>query len=103
MCNRVELEGVLISSRGLRYTPAGIPVFEGVLAHRSTQTEAGAERRIEFEVGIKSLGECGLRLAELPLGAVIHCTGFLAARTLKSRTPILHITELRHMKGKEHG
>jgi primosomal replication protein N len=99
----VELEGVLISSRGLRYTPAGIPVFEGVLAHRSTQTEAGAERRIEFEVGIKSLGECGLRLAELPLGAVIHCTGFLAARTLKSRTPILHITELRHMKGKEHG
>ncbi len=103
MCNRVELEGVLISSRGLRYTPAGIPVFEGVLAHRSTQTEAGAERRIEFEVGIKSLGECGLRLAELPLGAVIHCTGFLAARTLKSRTPILHITELRHMEGKEHG
>ena len=103
MCNRVELDGVLISSRGLRYTPAGIPVFEGVLAHRSTQTEAGAERRIEFEVGIKSLGECGLRLAELPLGAVIHCTGFLAARTLKSRTPILHITELRHMEGKEHG
>ena len=103
MCNRVELEGVLISSRGLRYTPAGIPVFEGVLAHRSTQTEAGAERRIEFEVGIKSLGECGLRLAELPLGAVIHCTGFLAARTLKSRTPILHITELRHMEGNEHG
>ena len=56
MCNRVELDGVLISSRGLRYTPAGIPVFEGVLAHRSTQTEAGAERRIEFELGIKSLG-----------------------------------------------
>ena len=103
MCNRVELDGVLISIRGLRYTPAGIPVFEGVLAHRSTQTEAGAERRIEFELGIKSLGECGRRLAELPLGTRIRCLGFLAARTLKSRTPILHITELRHMEGNEHG
>jgi primosomal replication protein N len=34
----------------LRYTPAGMPIVNAVLQHRSQQMEAGIARLTEFEV-----------------------------------------------------
>ena len=47
--NLIEISGTLTSKEEVRYTPAGIPVFEGVFHHRSELTEANRIRKLEYD------------------------------------------------------
>ena len=78
----------------MRYTPAGIPVIEFRVGHLSTQTEAGAERRVECEMVCVALGTPALLLKESSPGVPLTVSGFLAARSLKVKAPVLHVTTI---------
>jgi primosomal replication protein N len=89
--NRLTLDGVVRSREALRYTPAGIPVLELTLAHASTQTEAGSERRVECEIAAVAFAEVAQRLDGVAEGARVVCEGFLARRYRTGISVALHV------------
>ena len=70
----------------LRRTPAGIPVASCVLAHESKQVEAGLVREVSVEVQAVALGDLAAVLAGGGSWDALRATGFLAAKSLRSRT-----------------
>jgi primosomal replication protein N len=101
--NCCQLSGTLIERKPLRYTPAGVPVSEGRLQHRSILTEGGKERQVEVDMSLLALGEGARYLAAAPLGGKLRVTGFLAARGRNSRAPVLHVNTLEFLEGNENG
>lgn len=89
--NRVQLTGQLLSVQPIRYTPAGIPVTEATLGHHSEQEEAGLKRQVTCEVLVKALGPLAHQLAAATIGTELKASGFIAAKSLKSRQLILHL------------
>jgi primosomal replication protein N len=92
--NRVQLSGQILSVQPIRYTPAGIPVTEASLGHHSDQQEAGLKRQVTCDVPVKALGELAHQLAAAQTGTRLTATGFLAAKSLKSRQLILHLESI---------
>jgi len=45
--NALSLQGTIAGIEPLRHTPAGLPLLEFKLAHRSMQVEAGFKRQVE--------------------------------------------------------
>ena len=78
----------------LRHTPAGIPVIEFRIAHESEQIEAGSIRRVECEIDCMAVGATALPIKEAAPGSGVRLSGFLAARSLKRKTPVLHVTHI---------
>ncbi|MFN4326572.1 MAG: primosomal replication protein N [Azonexus sp.] len=101
--NDIAISGQLVERKALRYTPAGVPVSEGKLLHRSSQIENGAERLVEVELSVVALGEAARWLQAAPLGGELKATGFLAARSRNSKTPVLHVNTLEFLEGNENG
>jgi primosomal replication protein N len=92
--NRVQLFGELLSVQPIRYTPAGLPVTEASLGHHSEQQEAGLKRQVTCEIPVKALGNLAHQLAAAQTGTRLIATGFLAAKSLKSRQLILHLESI---------
>jgi primosomal replication protein N len=84
-------------------TPAGVPVVECLLAHRSRQWEAGIEREVSCELRAVALGDSARLMAAAPPGAQLKVAGFIAARSLKSRSPVLHVNTVEFLEGTNHG
>jgi primosomal replication protein N len=103
VANRVELSGRLLARGALRHTPAGIPVVEFHLGHRSSQEEAGGFRQVECEVACVAIGVPAGLLNAARLGDTLIVTGFLAAKSRKTRTPVLHVKEIEFQEGNENG
>jgi primosomal replication protein N len=87
----------------LRYTPAGLPVSEGSLQHSSLLMESATERLVELEIAIVALGESARWLRAAPLGGAVKLTGFLAARSRNSKTPVLHVNSIEFLEGNKNG
>ena len=101
--NLTQLSGRLLERGALRRTPAGVPVLEVLLAHASTQVEADAERKVECEMACIALGRTALALQAANPGDSLRLSGFLAARSLKRRSPILHVNTVEFVEGTENG
>jgi primosomal replication protein N len=97
------LAGKLIELASLRYTPAGLPAVNFRIAHASEQIEAGTRRSVECEMPALALGQTALLLGGAKPGDGLRLTGFLAAKSLKSRTPVLHVNEIEFLEGMNHG
>lgn len=91
--NVVTLTGTLVAREAVRYTPAGIEVFDGLFHHRSQVTHAGVERRVEFDFPAVTYGETAGRLNAAELGTEMTLKGYFAPRSNKSQRLIVHITE----------
>ena len=91
--NRVRIRAKLLARADLRYTPAGVAVLKVGLHHDAAVAEAGLERQLSFEIDAIALGNAAERLDRQALGVELELTGFLAPRSKRSRTLILHITE----------
>ncbi|MFV8825226.1 primosomal replication protein N [Thauera sp. WH-2] len=83
----------------LRRTPAGVPVASCMLAHESKQVEAGLTREVSVELQAVALGDLAAVLAAATPGGAMRITGFLAAKSLRSRTPVLHLTTIEFLEG----
>ena len=101
LLNRVELAGVLIERKALRFTPAGVPVTECLIGHQSEQLEAGSNRRVECEVPAIALGDTAHWLQAASPGTRLQLSGFLAARSRHSRQPRLHVTKIEFVEGNQ--
>ena len=91
--NTLQIEGTLLEKQEVRYTPAGIEVFEGILQYTGEQLEAGSLRKLSFEVKLVSFGETAHRLNAEALGKTLKITGFLAPRYMRGNNLIVHIKE----------
>ena len=88
--------GAELVARGItRRTPAGLPVLELGLRHRSETVEAGTARRLDFEFDAIAVGDVAARLATQPLGAIVELDGFVAAASRRSKRLKLHVTDFR--------
>jgi primosomal replication protein N len=70
-----------------------------VLAHESKQLEAGVTRDVSVEVQAVALGDLATVLAAAVPGSVLRATGFLTAKSLRSRTPVLHLNTIEFLEG----
>ncbi len=60
-------------------------------------------RRVECEVACVALGSPAGLLAAARLGDRLRVQGFLAAKSLKNRSAVLHVTEIEFQEGNENG
>jgi primosomal replication protein N len=93
--NQVHLDGILVERAAMRHTPAGVPVVEAQIRHRSDVIEAGTPRTLEFMVNAVALGPVAGKLEREALGAQLDLSGFLAPRSRRSNKLVLHLTEYR--------
>ena len=91
--NAVTLAGTLAHVEPLRHTPAGLPLLQFKLAHKSVQIEAGFRRQVECEMNCVALGEIASQLSRESAGAGISVTGFLNRKNRMSAQLVLHATK----------
>jgi primosomal replication protein N len=92
--NEFRLSGILVERAALRFTPAGVPVVEAQIRHRSDVIEAGVPRTLEFVVSAIGLGPIAGALEHEPLGVQLDLAGFVAPRSRRSGKLVLHLTGL---------
>jgi primosomal replication protein N len=101
--NEVRLSGQLVERDVLRHTPAGLPAVGFRIRHASQQTEAERPRSVECEIQAVALGRPAHLVAAASLGSEIALTGFLAQKSLRNKTPVLHVTNIEFLEGNQHG
>ena len=97
------LTGEFAGTQPLRHTPAGLPLLQFKLAHKSQQIEAGYRRQVECEVSCVALGEAATRLSKLAAGTAVKVTGFLNRKNRMSAQLVLHATLTEIVKESDHG
>ena len=91
--NRLVLQAQLVERGALRYTPAGLPVFDLSLRHESQVTQEGHPRQISVEIKARALGSITERLAVAELGSSHGFAGFLGSQR-NGRGIVFHVTEI---------
>ena len=97
--NLTQLSGQLLERGVTRYTPAGVQVVEFLLGHSSRQIEATSERQVDCEMSCIAIGQTAQLLNASKVGDALVVSGFLAARSLKRRSPVLHVTTVEFIEG----
>lgn len=93
--NQLTMTGMITEAKDLRYTPGGIAVWEGMLHHTSSVYEAGALRRLEYDVPAIAFAEKALQLVKIPVGSSVRFSGFIAPRSVRTQRLVVHITEFK--------
>lgn len=78
----------------MRYSPAGVPIAEAVVLHRSSQTVATQVRQVECELTVQASGTLAAQLAQLNTGMQVKLEGALNRRSVKSRQLILILNRI---------
>jgi len=100
--NAVALSGELKDVEPLRHTPAGIPLLNFKLAHKSQQMEAGFKRQAECELSGIAIGEVAVALSRMEAGAAVSLEGFLNRKNRMSAQLVLHVTQARTSEDRDH-
>jgi len=100
--NAVALSGELTEVEPLRHTPAGIPLLNFRLTHKSQQMEAGFKRQVECEVNGIAIGEVAVAMARMSVGATVSLEGFLNRKNRMSTQLVLHVTQARRSEDTQH-
>jgi len=101
--NEVTLTGELTALEPLRYTPAGVPLLNFRLLHRSQQVEARIKRQVECEMYGVAMADVALAMSALKSGQAIKVNGFLNRKNRMSAQLVLHATGAEHAKEVNHG
>ena len=91
--NTIALDATIVEKSELRYTPAGVAVFEAVMHYQGEVYEAGAQRRLEFDIKALAFADTALRLNEIEVGQFVKTRGFIAPRSMRNSRLTVHITE----------
>ena len=100
--NQSQFIALIAERDALRYTPAGMPIVNAVLQHRSQQMEAGIARLSEFEISAVAAGEISGRFSQAPLGGVYQFTGFINKKTRNSKSLVFHIIDFSAVSDSAH-
>jgi primosomal replication protein N len=93
------LSGRLLELGALRYTPAGIAAVEFKIEHASEQDEAGASRTIQAEMSAIAFETQAKLIAGMQLGVEAKFSGFLSAKSKRSKKLVLHVTHIEFIEG----
>lgn len=97
--NELRLDARVAEVLPLRRTPAGVPIASCVLAHESKQTEAGLARDVSVELQAVAVGDLAGVLATAVPGSALRVSGFVAAKSLRSRSPVVHLNTIEFLEG----
>ena len=86
------MSGELAQIEPLRHTPAGIPLINFKLLHRSQQVEAGYKRQVECEISGVAVGDVAVAMSRLKTGQSVRVSGFVNRKNRMSAQLILHAT-----------
>jgi primosomal replication protein N len=100
--NAVALSGEIAAIEPLRHTPAGIPLVNFTLLHRSRQIEGGYKREVDCEIAGVAVGEIAVGLARMRQGHQVSVEGFLNRKNRMSAQLVLHVTRAQELKGTDH-
>ncbi len=89
--NRLVLAAQLVERGPVRYTPAGLPALDLVLAHESTVDHQGSVRKVSLEIAALAIGTLVQEVAAMAIGAQAVFSGFLGARR-NGRGVLFHLT-----------
>ena len=78
----------------MRYSPAGVPIAEAVILHRSSQLIGERPRQVECELTVQASGALAGKLAGLPPGQKLRFEGVLNRRSVNSRQLILILNRM---------
>jgi primosomal replication protein N len=92
--NRLIISGALIQIEPLRYSPAGVPIAEAVIHHRSSQTVATQARQVECELTVQASGPLAAQLSQQTTGTQLELEGVLNRRSVNSRQLILILNRI---------
>ncbi len=92
--NRLVIGGVLIQVDPLRYSPAGVPIAEAVIQHRSSQEVAAQTRQVECELTLQASGPLAEQLARFQAGTQVKLEGALNRRSVNSQQLILILNRI---------
>jgi primosomal replication protein N len=93
--NQLQLDALVLECQPLRYTPAGIPVLDMLLAHTSDVIEAGIARHVEMTLPALAVGDLARMMAGTALGTQLQLEGFLAPTRKGSSRVRLHVQHVR--------
>ena len=68
----------------------------------STVVQMGRNEAQPYRTGV-AMGQMAQLLAAARPGDALRLTGFLSAKSLKSRTPVLHVNAIEFLEGMNHG
>jgi primosomal replication protein N len=91
--NRLVLSATLAERAALRFTPAGLPALDLVLAHESELVHEGQPRKVSMQLKALAIGSTVSAVASMPLGSLAQFVGFVAPAR-NGRGWIFHITEV---------
>lgn len=89
----------LTSLQSLRYSPAGVAILDATGRVESLVQEAGAQRKVEFDLSIRFTEAIAHQAGKLPLGTVLQLEGFLAPIRLHGRSLRMHVQDMKIMEG----
>ena len=98
-CNQFALDARLLKRGVLRHTPAGIPVIDMLIGHKSIQLEAGTRREASCEVEAVAIGDVAVRLNTKKLNQPLRFSGFLMQHSAKDRKLVLHVVNADAVNG----
>lgn len=91
--NRLVLSATLAERAALRFTPAGLPALDLVLAHDSELVHEGQARKVSMQLKALVIGSTVSAVAAMPLGNLAQFVGFVAPAR-NGRGWLFHITEV---------
>jgi primosomal replication protein N len=92
--NRLLISGEITRIEPLRYSPAGVPIAEATILHRSRQLVAQASRQVECELTAQASGPLAATLAGFAAGRQVRLEGVLNRRSVNSRQLILILNRI---------
>ena len=86
----MALTARIIERAALRFTPAGLPAIDVSLRHDSEIAQAGALRKVGFEIRARAIGPPSEQVLSAELGVDHVFNGFLGAQR-NGRGIVFHI------------
>ena len=91
MINQYILSGEIFKSDAIRTTPGGMEILTFEMRHRSLQSEAGEDRRVDFNIKCVAVGKTALEIERLSDGLLLRCEGFLISKSKDSRLLVFNV------------
>jgi len=94
MRNEAVIGGRLLKRSAIRYTPAGVPIVDFVIAHSSVQNEAGTKRKVVCDVDAVAVGEMAVSIDRVKINQSLQVKGFLARNSVGNTKLMLRVTSV---------
>ena len=91
--NLLQLTARIEQVYPMRYTPAGLPAIDVVLAHESEVTDAGTPRQIKLSLRALAFGTSAETLAKASLDAEWGFSGFMG-QSRNGKGVVFHIQDI---------